>query len=148
MRKFRILHICHNGSWVQPLLKVLETRVDIMCIYPGKKEHTQEKMNEAIADVYRERIEQFAPDIIHIHGTEKNFGQLQHYYPDIPVVVSIQGVLTGYIPYATAQLTQKDVRPYWTLKNIFNRGGLMQPYRTLVHGSKAFFKISIIEFSF
>ena len=138
MRKFRILHICHNGSWVQPLLKVLETRVDIMCIYPGKKEHTQEKMNEAIADVYRERIEQFAPDIIHIHGTEKNFGQLQHYYPDIPVVVSIQGVLTGYIPYATAQLTQKDVRPYWTLKNIFNRGGLMQPYRTLVHGSKAF----------
>lgn len=138
MRKIRILHICHNGSWVQPLLKVLETRADIQCIYPANKEHPHKMMTKAVADVYRERIERFAPDIIHVHGTENNYGQLQHYYPDIPVVTSIQGVLTGYIPYATAQLTRKDVRPYWTLKNLFNRGGLMQPYRTLVHGSKAY----------
>ena len=138
MRKLRILHICHNGSWVQPLLHALEARADIQCIYPGKKEHVQEKMTKGIADVYRERIEQFTPDIIHVHGTEKNYGQLQHYYPDIPVVVSIQGVLTGYIPYATAQLTRQDVRPFWTLKNLFYQGGLMQPYHTLVHGSKAY----------
>jgi len=138
MKKLRILQICHNGSWVLPLLKELETQANIMCIYPSEREHIRDKMTYAIADVYRKRIEQFAPDIIHVHGTEKNFGQLQHYYPKIPVVVSIQGVLTGYIPYATAQLTRKDVLPYWTLKNIFKRGGLMQPYRTLVHGSKAF----------
>ena len=138
MRKLRILHICYDGSWIQPLMDALSSRADIMRIRPTSNEKTHARMTEKIADLYRERIEQFSPDIIHVHGTENNFGQLQHYFPNIPVVVSIQGVLTGYIPYATAQLTQRDMRPYWTLKNLLHKGGLMQAHRTLVAGSKAF----------
>ena len=41
-------------------------------------------------------VEQVNPDLIHIHGTEDNFGLIQH-YTKIPVVVSIQGVLSSCV---------------------------------------------------
>jgi glycosyltransferase involved in cell wall biosynthesis len=37
----------------------------------------------------------FKPDLIHIHGTEDNFGLVQ-YYTKIPAVISIQGILSSY----------------------------------------------------
>ncbi len=41
-------------------------------------------------------IEQFKPDLIHIHGTEFPFGLILREVREIPVVVSIQGNLTVY----------------------------------------------------
>ena len=41
-------------------------------------------------------IARFKPDIIHIHGTEVPFGLILHHIRNIPVVISIQGVLTVY----------------------------------------------------
>jgi glycosyltransferase involved in cell wall biosynthesis len=41
-------------------------------------------------------IARFKPDIIHIHGTEMPFGLILHHIRHIPVVISIQGVLTAY----------------------------------------------------
>lgn len=38
-------------------------------------------------------VEQVKPDLIHIHGTEDNFGLIQ-YHTHIPVIVSIQGILS------------------------------------------------------
>ena len=40
-------------------------------------------------------VKEFAPDIIHVHGTEDNFGLIQ-YHTNIPTVISIQGILTPY----------------------------------------------------
>jgi glycosyltransferase involved in cell wall biosynthesis len=40
-------------------------------------------------------IQTVQPDLIHIHGTEENFGLLQ-YHTNIPVVISIQGALLPY----------------------------------------------------
>jgi glycosyltransferase involved in cell wall biosynthesis len=40
-------------------------------------------------------IEDVKPDVIHIHGTEDNFGLIQS-YTNIPVVISIQGILSPY----------------------------------------------------
>jgi len=54
-------------------------------------------------------IDEVKPDIIHIHGTEDNYGLIQSFV-DIPVVVSIQGILSAIeqkyfsgIPYAVVQ---------------------------------------------
>jgi glycosyltransferase involved in cell wall biosynthesis len=41
-------------------------------------------------------IKEFQPDIIHVHGTEAPFGLLLRHVIAIPVVVSIQGILTAY----------------------------------------------------
>jgi glycosyltransferase involved in cell wall biosynthesis len=46
--------------------------------------------------VFLRAIEQFKPDIIHVHGTEFPFGLILREVKDIPVVVSIQGNLTVY----------------------------------------------------
>jgi glycosyltransferase involved in cell wall biosynthesis len=46
--------------------------------------------------VFLRAIEQFKPDIIHVHGTEFPFGLIQREVGNIPVVVSIQGNLTVY----------------------------------------------------
>ncbi len=42
-------------------------------------------------------IEDFQPDIIHVHGTENSFGLISGHLSKIPVVVSIQGNLTVYL---------------------------------------------------
>ncbi len=41
-------------------------------------------------------VEEFKPDIIHVFGTESNFGKIT-YYTKIPVVIHIQGILNPYI---------------------------------------------------
>ena len=134
----KILHISTNGPWVQPLLHELEKKTELLHITPTKREQKDITMTETVAAAYQERIKQYQPDIIHVHGTENNFGQLQHFFPDIPVVVSIQGILTGCIPYASGGLSERDVQPFTSLKNQMNRGGLMSLYRRATFGSKAF----------
>ncbi|MBN9383795.1 MAG: glycosyltransferase family 4 protein [Chitinophagaceae bacterium] len=41
-------------------------------------------------------IHDFKPDVIHVHGTESPFGLIVKHIRDIPVLISIQGVLTVY----------------------------------------------------
>ena len=41
-------------------------------------------------------VKQSQPDIIHIHGTEESFGLISDYIRDIPIVFSIQGMITPY----------------------------------------------------
>lgn len=40
-------------------------------------------------------VKHFKPDLIHVHGTENSFGLLKKYV-DVPIVVSLQGLLTIY----------------------------------------------------
>lgn len=41
-------------------------------------------------------VENFKPDIIHVHGTENPFGLIAKEIKDIPIVISIQGNLSAY----------------------------------------------------
>jgi glycosyltransferase involved in cell wall biosynthesis len=45
---------------------------------------------------FMKAIEEFKPDVIHVHGTEFPFGLILREVKNIPVVVSIQGNLTAY----------------------------------------------------
>ena len=138
MNQLRVLQVCLANSWVQPLLDVLEDQVLMERVLPTAEYRGQYRMTPQVAALYREPIERFRPDLIHVHGTENNFGQLQHFFPDIPVVVSIQGIYEAYLPYATAGLTSADMRPHRTLKNILGRGGLRTMERTFRHGIEAY----------
>jgi glycosyltransferase involved in cell wall biosynthesis len=68
------------------------------------------KTNYDLPYIYKlvEVIETVNPDIIHIHGCEENFGLIQN-CTDIPIVISIQGLLNPYcekffsgIPFSAA----------------------------------------------
>lgn len=45
----------------------------------------------------RNVIDNVSPDIIHIHGTEENFGLVYRFNPLCPIVVSIQGLISPYL---------------------------------------------------
>lgn len=46
-----------------------------------------------------------APDVVHIHGTEENFGLLQK-YTQVPTVVSLQGIINPYLEKFYAGIPQ------------------------------------------
>jgi len=62
-------------------------------------------------------IKTFNPDVIHIHGTEENFGLVQK-YTAIPIVISIQGILSSIMMKMYSGI------PY----EIKNKYGEMQQY--------------------
>jgi len=73
------------------------------------------------------KIQSVSPDIIHIHGTEHEYGCLnQTVYCGVPVVVSIQGVLsecyiayTGGIPLYEILPAEFNLRNFLKLTSIF-----------------------------
>lgn len=52
-------------------------------------------INKEHIDIYKKIIDNVKPDIIHIHGTENPFGYIEP-ETNIPVVISIQGIITVY----------------------------------------------------
>lgn len=62
-------------------------------------------------------VGEFNPDVIHIHGTEFFYGRMsQEVYCGKPTVVSLQGVLHGYLPFVVGALSPKEV--FWNQFNV------------------------------
>lgn len=139
----KILWIESGGPWIKPMLTAVSGCCDIEVLVPVEKGHAYKveitdgivfhylpvnsihnRMDLSMAKKYIDIIKNIKPDIIHVHGTEVNFGQIQNFITDIPVVISIQGILLGCNKYTRAYLSPKEVRPYKTLKNLLGRGSL------------------------
>lgn len=54
-------------------------------------------------------VEAVAPQLIHIHGSEENFGLIARHLPDRPIVLSVQGLLSPYLGKRYAGLPFHDV---------------------------------------
>lgn len=79
--------------------------------YPIPLKHTDSKLSALFYRYYHyfkprkeeslssllQVIEEVKPNIIHIHGSEENFGLLQYKIKHIPIVLSIQGLLNPYL---------------------------------------------------
>lgn len=61
-------------------------------------------------------IEQVNPDIIHIHGTEDNFGLIQSIVKK-PVIISIQGIINPYYEKYYSGISMQDVKNNEPLKS-------------------------------
>ena len=65
-------------------------------------------LSKELIKEYQRVIDEFKPDLIHVHGVEVNFGLLREYIdPDIPIVCSIQGIINPYydfLEYSVATL--------------------------------------------
>ncbi|HEY4784545.1 MAG TPA: glycosyltransferase [Bacteroidales bacterium] len=65
--------------------------------YKKIKRHLLYKRHDVIEmEAYKRIIDDFKPDLIHVWGTEMNFGMISK-YTNIPVVVHIQGILNPYL---------------------------------------------------
>ncbi|WP_195500725.1 glycosyltransferase [Bacteroides clarus] len=151
-----ILWISFYGSWTLPLLHEISSNNTVGVIIPhigGKKNLKEEKegitfysvafskqecyrlMNLSTFIKYKQVIDEFKPDIIHVHGTEKNLAQIQNFIKDIPIVISIQGLLTGYKPYSSNYIDIKEIKRFRTLKNYLGWGGINLMYKYFSRGS-------------
>ncbi len=90
-----------------------------------KKGDNQKTMKFNLVKEYLKAIDCFSPDIIHIHGVEKNFGLLRKFVSKhIPIVCSIQGIITSCNPYLNQSSNNFNYKRYRSLKNRLGRGGI------------------------
>src|SRR5690554_3955941 len=141
-----------GGSWIAPLLNSLSDieTVKIGCITPVFKGNSQKlkinnvvyytipivkfenirDMSYSLADRYLWAINDFKPDLIHVHGTEKNFGLLRKFINnETPIVCSIQGVVSPCydgLKFSTANI---EIKKYRSIKNLLGRGGVSYALR-------------------
>ena len=98
------LSICFYAAGTYDPFKVSRT-----AYYPVPRKNTASKAGRYFNRVFRKTpadnpeiklllsvIEQVKPDLIHIHGTEDNFGLIQQHV-SVPIIVSIQGILSPYL---------------------------------------------------
>ncbi len=64
-------------------------------------------------------VDDFNPDLIHVYGTENSFGEI---IPRVkqPVVIDLQGILTGILPKWFSCITPKEAYKFSSLKSKLN----------------------------
>jgi len=145
-----------GGSWIAPLFYRLKNdpEVQLGSITPVLNGAAQKKeiddiiyysisvvknenvrnMNIGLVSRYLRAINDFKPDIIHVHGTEKNFGLLRKYIDtDIPVVCSIQGIVSPCYDNLKISVAGIGIKKYRSLKNRLGRGGVSFALRKWRH---------------
>lgn len=80
----------------------------------------------------RRCVEEFVPDVIHVHGTEGILCALpQASLGRVPVLISMQGIITGCAPHYMGNLTEKEVRRH------INVGHLLVARYSIARGAKS-----------
>ncbi len=73
-------------------------------------------------------VETISPDVIHIHGTEDNFGLIQRYVKQ-PVVISIQGIINPYFEKFYSGIPKADSLRNEPLKSRLTFGTQAKSFR-------------------
>lgn len=140
-----------GGSWIMALAKALAHGSDIELgvvtnVVDGKSQKfvkdsitqycipIRKKNGLVVNDLYPELVDRyqhvvddFAPDLIHIHGTERYFGLLStRGHLNKPVVISIQGIITSYYDYLLGGITETALKRARSFKNLISGGALNQ----------------------
>lgn len=91
--------------WNRPLLPFKYSRTNYYPIYRNTskskiirhvKKYFSKINDKSEIPLLIQVINSVKPDVIHIHGTEENFGLIQE-YTEIPCIISLQGILSPYI---------------------------------------------------
>lgn len=73
-----------------------------------------------IEEIAKSLILEFKPDVIHVNGTEFNYGAFPiESYGGVPVVVSLQGIISGCYSHYAGGLSRREMRGTgFTLRNV------------------------------
>ena len=88
-----------------------------------KRQYSYKVIPKEIENEVKEYIREFDPDIIHIHGTEYFFSRFsESVYCEKPVVISIQGLISGCCIHYNGGLSPKEMWPFeWNLRRLIWR---------------------------
>lgn len=102
--------------------------VDNISFYflPGGKKVYRNGGGNDVRDAWKEIISDFNPDIIHVYGTEYAHNkQLIEMKQAVPVVVSLQGILTDYAKDYYGGIDVSTALRYTTLRDIVKMSGII-----------------------
>lgn len=147
------------GGWMYGLASNLRVynniSLSVVTVYPGKdlKSFTVngiqyyllpnktkgERHSNKQESNWKKVVDDFQPDIVHIHGTEFNHGmELMNAYPNLKYAVSLQGLVSVIHRYYLAGMSTWDVLRNITLRDIIRRN-------TLFHAKHDFYKRGLVE---
>lgn len=133
----------HAISWIEAMGNKLKenTAIKLAIVSPGKK--FQKILHDKILyyiipqnskNFWQKILNEFKPDIIHIYGTEKTHNiDLIRGCKNIPIVISLQGIITGYMPHYFGGLEEHEIRKNLTFRDLLLRDDIF-------HGKKDFAK--------
>lgn len=121
------IHLCIVSVWKNK--RFYETEINGVR-YFLLPQHAFQKRNTLKNNtfLYWEHIRKiFSPDIVHIHGTEFNYGYSYLLsYPEDKIVASIQGLISVIPRYYLASMNRKDVFLNLTLRNLIKQDNVFQ----------------------
>lgn len=119
------------GGWLMGLfneiIKTKKISLGIACVYDGNellefednsvKYYLIPRKNQF--KMWNKAIYNFNPCLIHLHGTEFEYGYIiQKMFPHIKTVVSIQGLVSIYADYYVANIKHDDIYKNLTIKSL------------------------------
>lgn len=115
-----------GGGWLSSLAKEIKNYVSLGIVSVAESERKVELNDITYYQVksinsisWGKILEDFKPDIIHLHGTEYPYSlTAAENSGKTPIVVSIQGLVSIYSRFALGGLTSKEIISNLTLKDI------------------------------
>lgn len=107
-------------------------RVNVDGIIHATFSNPQKILSESMTHVdfekeLQELVRDFAPDIIHVHGTESFHASINlHDLFHKPVLVSLQGILSALYPYYNGNISPEEIAPFRTLRNKVFKDGIFE----------------------
>lgn len=141
----------HAVSWIDAMSKCLSVRDDIKlaiacpleCDAPNIVEvdniayYIFPKKNCEKIDYWTEIINSYKPDVIHAYGTEGNHNYLLlKNHNEVPILVSLQGIITEYEHHYYAGIDFSTMLRYTTLKDILVPTGFFSGRCSFIRRSK------------
>ena len=119
--------VCNGDTQVKTLVKKQYEGV-MYYIMPANGKYKQ---------YWAEIMSEFSPDVIHAYGTEKkhNIPLIENYARQIPIVISLQGLLSEYHRHYYAFIPKREILLNYTLRD-FLRGGILAGKRRFIKQSK------------
>lgn len=106
--------------------KITRSNIMFYSIPTDRLPVNSDELSEQLVRQYQSVIDDFKPDIIHIHGTENFHGLLSGCYLNIPTVISIQGILDICSQHYYGNLSWKDRWSNRTLRDWMRMDGLFE----------------------
>ena len=146
-----------GGGWIKSLEKEIQRKVELYVVFYHDKDLKPFKFGETIyfpirantggkltelknriltklepredISTFLKVIERIKPDLIHIHGTENQFGLIQQ-FTNVPTVVSIQGVISVCSYRYFIGLSYLDILKHSKLTDLLLFKSFIQSYKS------------------
>lgn len=121
----------YQGIWYHPILKKDDKSKLSRAIGRFQMVYNHKMYNVGCVVKLMNVISELNPDLIHIHGSEKNFGFISSKDVSCPIVLSIQGILSPYYYKLFSGFTKREVLKSENLLTKLIGSGIKQQEATM-----------------